>query len=240
MKVLKRNPTNVELFDCAQCNSEHSRHWFFKGKLTVDGKPKKQSLIEMICDTQRHTNPNNTVKFSDNSSAIKGYQHTALRASCFDGPGKFVQRSVQSDLIFTAETHNMPTAVSPFSGATTGTGGRLRDVQSIGRGGLPIAGTAGYCVGMLNIPGHKLPYESEQEYPGSFARPLKVLIEASDGASDYGNKFGEPVICGFAISFGTVQSDGRRKEYVKPIMFSGGVGTMDSDLVDKKDPKRGK
>ncbi|EAA01024.2 AGAP002091-PA [Anopheles gambiae str. PEST] len=239
VKVLKRNPTNVELFDCAQCNSEHSRHWFFKGKLTVDGKPKKQSLIEMICDTQRHTNPNNTVKFSDNSSAIKGYQHTALRASCFDGPGKFVQRSVQSDLIFTAETHNMPTAVSPFSGATTGTGGRLRDVQSIGRGGLPIAGTAGYCVGMLNIPGHKLPYESEQEYPGSFARPLKVLIEASDGASDYGNKFGEPVICGFAISFGTVQSDGRRKEYVKPIMFSGGVGTMDSDLVDKKDPKRG-
>uniref|UniRef100_A0A182QAE8 Phosphoribosylformylglycinamidine synthase n=1 Tax=Anopheles farauti TaxID=69004 RepID=A0A182QAE8_9DIPT len=239
VKVLKRNPTNVELFDCAQCNSEHSRHWFFKGKITVDGKAKQQSLIEMICDTQRHTNPNNTVKFSDNSSAIKGYQHTALRASCFDGPGKFVQRTVQSDLIFTAETHNMPTAVSPFSGATTGTGGRLRDVQSIGRGGLPIAGTAGYCVGMLNIPGHKLPYESEQDYPGSFARPLRVLIEASDGASDYGNKFGEPVICGFAISYGTVQEDGRRKEYVKPIMFSGGVGTMDSDLVDKQDPKKG-
>uniref|UniRef100_A0AAG5CS52 Phosphoribosylformylglycinamidine synthase n=1 Tax=Anopheles atroparvus TaxID=41427 RepID=A0AAG5CS52_ANOAO len=239
VNVLKRNPTNVELFDCAQCNSEHSRHWFFKGKILVDGKPKAQSLIEMICDTQEHTNPNNTVKFSDNSSAIQGYEHRALRASSFDGPGKFVERKVRSDLIFTAETHNMPTAVSPFSGATTGTGGRLRDVQSIGRGGLPIAGTAGYCVGMLNIPGHKLPYESQQDYPGSFARPLKVLIEASDGASDYGNKFGEPVICGFAISYGTVQSDGRRKEYVKPIMFSGGLGTMDSDLVDKKDPKKG-
>ncbi|ETN63588.1 adenosine 2 [Anopheles darlingi] len=239
VNVLKRNPTNVELFDCAQCNSEHSRHWFFKGKISVDGKAKSQSLIEMICDTQRYTNPNNTVKFSDNSSAIKGYRHSALRASCFDGPGKFVQRSVTSDLIFTAETHNMPTAVSPFSGATTGTGGRLRDVQSIGRGGLPIAGTAGYCVGMLNIPGHKLPYETEEQYPGSFARPLKILIEASDGASDYGNKFGEPVICGFAISFGMVQADGRRKEYVKPIMFSGGVGTMDAELVDKQDPKKG-
>ncbi|XP_053671144.1 phosphoribosylformylglycinamidine synthase [Anopheles nili] len=240
VNVLKRNPTNVELFDCAQCNSEHSRHWFFKGKLTVDGKTKAKSLIEMICDTQRHTNPNNTVKFSDNSSAIQGYQHSALRASSFDGPGKFVRQSVRSDLIFTAETHNMPTAVSPFSGATTGTGGRLRDVQSIGRGGLPIAGTAGYCVGMLNIPGYKLPYEREDTgYPGSFARPLKVLIEASDGASDYGNKFGEPVICGFAISFGTVQTDGRRTEYVKPIMFSGGVGTMDSHLVDKQDPKKG-
>ncbi|XP_052868748.1 phosphoribosylformylglycinamidine synthase [Anopheles cruzii] len=239
VNVLKRNPTNVELFDCAQCNSEHSRHWFFKGKLLVDGTPKSQSLIEMICDTQRFSNPNNTVAFSDNSSAIKGYSHSSLRASCADGPGPFVQRAVCSDLIFTAETHNMPTAVSPFSGATTGTGGRLRDVQSIGRGGLPIAGTAGYCVGMLNIPGHKLPYESAQDYPESFARPLKVLIEASDGASDYGNKFGEPLICGFAISFGMVQADGRRKEYVKPIMFSGGVGTMDAELVKKQDPKKG-
>ncbi|XP_058825547.1 phosphoribosylformylglycinamidine synthase [Topomyia yanbarensis] len=237
--VLKRNPTNVELFDCAQCNSEHSRHWFFKGKMIVDGKEERQSLIEMIIDTQSHSNPNNTVKFSDNSSAIKGYTHKALRANRFDESGPFELKTVNSDLIFTAETHNMPTALSPFSGATTGTGGRIRDVQSIGRGGLPIAGTVGYCVGMLNIPGYQLPYEQQLEYPPSFAKPLKILIEASNGSSDYGNKFGEPVISGFTISFGLLTEDSERLEYVKPILFSGGIGTAESSQMNKIDPKSG-
>lgn len=129
--LLKRNPTNVELFDCAQCNSEHSRHWFFRGKIFLDGVEEKQSLIEQIIDTQKSSNPNNTVKFSDNSSAIKGFTHKTLHASSFTECGKLETKTVKSDLIFTAETHNMPTALSPFSGATTGTGGRIRDVQSI-------------------------------------------------------------------------------------------------------------
>ncbi|XP_055547131.1 phosphoribosylformylglycinamidine synthase [Wyeomyia smithii] len=237
--VLKRNPTNVELFDCAQCNSEHSRHWFFKGKMIVDGKEEKQSLIEMIIETQQHSNQNNTVKFSDNSSAIKGYVHKALRADSFSESGPLKLQSISSDLIFTAETHNMPTALSPFSGATTGTGGRIRDVQSIGRGGLPIAGTVGYCVGMLNIPGYQMPYEQQLEYPPSFASPLKILIEASNGTSDYGNKFGEPVLSGFAMSFGVVTEDRERLEYVKPILFSGGIGTAESTQMNKLDPKAG-
>lgn len=237
--VLKRNPTNVELFDCAQCNSEHSRHWFFKGKMIVDGVEEKQSLIDMIIDTQRYSNPNNTVKFSDNSSAIKGYVHTALRANNFSESGPLTLKSVASDLIFTAETHNMPTALSPFSGATTGTGGRIRDVQSIGRGGLPISGTVGYCVGMLNIPGYDLPYEQQLDYPPSFSKPLNILIEASNGASDYGNKFGEPVVQGFAVSFGNVTEDSQRLEYVKPILFSGGIGTAESSQMNKIDPEPG-
>ncbi|XP_053691079.1 phosphoribosylformylglycinamidine synthase [Sabethes cyaneus] len=237
--VLKRNPTNVELFDCAQCNSEHSRHWFFKGKMILDGKEERQSLIEMIIDTQNHSNENNTVKFSDNSSAIRGYIHKDLRTDQFNVSGPLKLQTVCSDLIFTAETHNMPTALSPFSGATTGTGGRIRDVQSIGRGGLPIAGTVGYCVGMLNIPGYHLPYEQQLEYPPSFASPLKILIEASNGTSDYGNKFGEPVISGFAMSFGAVTEDRERLEYVKPILFSGGIGTADSGLTAKLNPKPG-
>ena len=124
--VLKRNPTTVELFDCAQSNSEHSRHWFFRGKMIVDGVEQPQSLIRMIMDTQKHTNPNNTIKFSDNSSAIRGFKHVAIRPQTFDGPGLVSLETVESDLIYTAETHNMPTAVAPFSGATTGTGGRLR------------------------------------------------------------------------------------------------------------------
>lgn len=124
--VLKRDPTTVELFDCAQSNSEHSRHWFFRGKMIIDGVEQPRSLIRMIMDTQENSNANNTIKFSDNSSAIRGFKHVTIRPQCFDGPGPMKLQTVDNDLIFTAETHNMPTAVAPFSGATTGTGGRLR------------------------------------------------------------------------------------------------------------------
>ena len=238
--VLKRDPTSVELFDCAQSNSEHSRHWFFKGRMIVDGREEEKSLINMIIDTQEHSNQNNTIKFSDNSSAISGFKHDTLTPSNFTGPGRVNVKEVESDLIFTAETHNMPTAVAPFSGATTGTGGRIRDVQGVGRGGHTIAGTAGYCVGTLNIPDYKLPYEPEDlEYPPSFASPLKIIIEASNGASDYGNKFGEPLISGFAISYGVINADSQRDEYVKPIMFSAGLGVMNSSMTKKIDPERG-
>ncbi|XP_054745136.1 phosphoribosylformylglycinamidine synthase [Anastrepha obliqua] len=239
-EVLKRDPTTVELFDCAQSNSEHSRHWFFRGKMIVDGEEKPESLIKMIMNTQNHTNANNTIKFSDNSSAIRGFIHKSIRPKKCDMPSCVHLVTTESDLIFTAETHNMPTAVAPFSGATTGTGGRLRDVQGVGRGGVPIAGTAGYCVGCLNIPGYAQPYEQKSfGYPASFAKPLKILIEASNGASDYGNKFGEPVIAGFAISYGLEDCCGERQEYVKPIMFSGGMGIMDSTMRQKLDPEKG-
>lgn len=243
--VLCRDPTSVELFDLAQSNSEHSRHWFFKGKMIIDGVVHEKSLIQLIIETQKNSNQNNTIKFSDNSSAIKGYKHKTIRPNLQtrdDGidANEIQIVDVKSDLIFTAETHNMPTAVAPFSGATTGTGGRIRDVQGVGRGGHTIAGTAGYCVGNLNIPNYDLPYESKSyEYPPSFASPLKILIEASNGASDYGNKFGEPLITGFALSYGLTNVANEREEYVKPIMFSGGLGTMDASHTNKLDPKRG-
>lgn len=239
-EVLKRDATSVELFDCAQSNSEHSRHWFFKGLMIVDGVPQEQSLIRMIIDTQKRSNANNTISFSDNSSAIRGYRHSALRPDSATGPGAVRIAQVESDLIFTAETHNMPTAVAPFSGATTGTGGRIRDVQGVGRGGHTIAGTAGYCVGRLHVPGYAQPFEGEPEaYPATFERPLRIIVEASNGASDYGNKFGEPVIAGFALSYGVRNADGERDEYVKPIMFSAGLGTMDSAQTEKLQPERG-
>jgi len=126
-----------------------------------------------------------------------------------------------------------------FSGATTGTGGRIRDVQAVGRGGYVIAGTAGYSFGNLLIPDYTLPWEDPSApYPSNFALPVEVAIEASNGASDYGNKFGEPVISGFARSFGLPLVEGRR-EYVKPIMFSGGIGAMDENMVDKQKPEVG-
>ncbi|XP_076754672.1 phosphoribosylformylglycinamidine synthase [Xylocopa sonorina] len=240
LNKLKRNPTSVECFDLAQSNSEHSRHWFFKGEMIVDGEVMKESLIDMIIGTQNYSNPNNTIKFSDNSSAIKGYQTKVLRPNETHTCSPFHLASVNQNLIFTAETHNFPTGVAPFSGATTGTGGRLRDIQGIGRGGYYIAGTAGYSIGNLHILGYDLPWEDKNvPYPNNMASPLEIIIEASNGASDYGNKFGEPVISGFVRSFGMTDEGGVRREWIKPIMFSGGLGTMDADMSQKVSPQKG-
>lgn len=242
---IHRNPTTVELFDLAQSNSEHSRHWFFKGDYILEGEKLPQSLFRMVQDTNTAltTNSNNVIAFSDNSSGIQGWE-TSVLVPC--DPCKASEVKVQHHLrhlIFTAETHNFPTGVAPFSGATTGTGGRIRDIQAAGRGGHVVAGTAGYCFGNLHIPGYCLPWESlEAEYPSNFASPLEVAIEASNGASDYGNKFGEPVIAGFSRSFGLLvggSDAAERREWIKPIMFSGGLGTLDAGMIKKVTPQKG-
>ncbi|XP_062368155.1 phosphoribosylformylglycinamidine synthase [Cinclus cinclus] len=235
-----RNPTSVELFDLAQSNSEHSRHWFFKGHLCVDGRSLPGSLFQRLMDTQSSSHSNNVIKFCDNSSAIRGLPVTALWPQDPTGPSPFEKRTSVRHVTFTAETHNFPTAVAPFSGATTGTGGRIRDVQSTGRGAHVIAGTAGYCFGNLLIPGFEQPWEDPlAPYPESFARPLEVAIGASDGASDYGNKFGEPLLAGFARSFGQVLPGGQRREWIKPVMFSGGIGALEDEHVRKESPEPG-
>uniref|UniRef100_A0A8C3F3Q7 Phosphoribosylformylglycinamidine synthase n=1 Tax=Chrysemys picta bellii TaxID=8478 RepID=A0A8C3F3Q7_CHRPI len=239
-KRFGRNPTSVECFDLAQSNSEHSRHWFFKGRLLVDGKEIGESLFESIMRTQESSNPNNVIKFSDNSSAIRGRAVCSLWPRDPSRPSRFEKRTSTRHVIFTAETHNFPTGVAPFSGATTGTGGRIRDVQCTGRGAHVIAGTAGYSFGNLHIPGYPLPWEDPAlPYPQNYAHPLQVAIRASDGASDYGNKFGEPVLAGFARSFGQWLPNGQRREWIKPIMFSGGIGTMEDIHVLKEPPKPG-
>ncbi|GCB82583.1 hypothetical protein scyTo_0022029, partial [Scyliorhinus torazame] len=128
--------------------------------------------------------------------------------------------------------------VAPFSGATTGTGGRIRDIQCTGRGAHAIAGIVGYCFGNLLCPEYPQPWEDQTFiYPENFARPLEVAIEASNGASDYGNKFGEPVLAGFARSFGLLLPGQERREWVKPVMFSAGIGTIEDQHIDKEQPK---
>ncbi|XP_022451409.1 phosphoribosylformylglycinamidine synthase isoform X1 [Delphinapterus leucas] len=237
---LQRNPSTVEAFDLAQSNSEHSRHWFFKGRLHVDGQELAHSLFESIMSTQASSHPNNVLKFCDNSSAIQGKEVQFLRPEDPSRPSCFRQRQGLRHVVFTAETHNFPTGVAPFSGATTGTGGRIRDVQCTGRGAHVVAGTAGYCFGNLHIPGYSMPWEDPSfQYPGNFARPLEIAIEASNGASDYGNKFGEPVLAGFARSLGLQLPDGQRREWIKPIMFSGGIGSMEAEHVSKEPPEPG-
>ncbi|XP_070552219.1 phosphoribosylformylglycinamidine synthase-like [Ptychodera flava] len=237
---VKRNPTSVECFDLAQSNSEHSRHWFFKGRMVVDGEEHEDSLFKMVMKTQECSNDNNVIKFSDNSSAIKGYSVKLLYPHDPSTGSTFNEKELLRHIIFTAETHNFPTGVAPFSGATTGTGGRIRDVHAAGRGAHVVAGTAGYSFGNLHIPDYELPWEDKSfKYPSNFAPPLEVAVEASNGASDYGNKFGEPVIAGFARSFGMMVTESERREWVKPIMFSGGIGSLDYQHINKLEPEVG-
>eukprot|EP00271_Cylindrocystis_brebissonii_P003745 TRINITY_DN15006_c0_g1_i1.p1 TRINITY_DN15006_c0_g1~~TRINITY_DN15006_c0_g1_i1.p1 ORF type:complete len:1505 (-),score=313.27 TRINITY_DN15006_c0_g1_i1:907-5385(-) len=237
---MKRNPTNVELFDIAQSNSEHSRHWFFKGQLVVDGEPMPDNLLDMVRATLT-ANPNNSViGFNDNSSAIRGTQVDAVTPLNPGQPSRVAAVSRDLDILFTAETHNFPCAVAPFPGAETGAGGRIRDTHATGTGSLVVAATAGYCVGNLQLESGTSPWEdSSFEYPPNLAPPLQILLEASDGASDYGNKFGEPLIQGYTRTFGMRLPNGERREWLKPIMFSAGIGQIDHQHLVKGEPDIG-
>ena len=239
---LGRDPTDVECFDMGQSNSEHSRHWFFGGKMVIDGEEKSDTLFQMVKATLPKDRPddNSIIAFHDNSSSIKGYECQNLRPTSVTHGGKMNVDKQTLHPILTAETHNFPSGVAPFPGAETGTGGRLRDVMATGRGAYPVAGISSYCVGNLQIPSYDLPWETKDfVYPSNLASPLDIEIKASDGASDYGNKYGEPVIHGFTRSFGQRLPNGERFEWVKPIMFSAGVGSMDSRFAVKGTPEKG-
>ncbi len=240
VNYFKRNPTNVECFGLGQANSEHSRHWFFKGKLIIDGREIVETLMDIVKAPIRANPANSVIAFRDNSSAIRGYNIFTVIPEKPGTASAFKKENLTYHIIFTAETHNFPSGVAPFPGAETGTGGRIRDVHATGRGALVVAGTAGYCVGNLNIPGYELPWEERSfDYPTNLASPLEIEIGASDGASDYGNKFGEPVIQGFTRSFGIRLPDGERREWVKPIMFTGGIGQIDAMHIEKGEPQKG-
>ncbi|WP_457576036.1 phosphoribosylformylglycinamidine synthase [Desulfomarina sp.] len=235
----KRNPTIVEIMDLNNANSEHSRHGFFKGKQIIDGREMEGTLFDLVTATLDANPEGSVIAFKDNSSVISGYGVDTIIPDQPGTPSSFSLQSVLYHPLLTAETHNFPTGVAPFPGAETGTGGRIRDVQGTGRGGFVIAGTAGYCVGNLNIPGYELPWENDFPRPDNLASPLEIEIEASNGASDYGNKFGEPLIQGFTRSFDMRLENGERWGFVKPIMFTAGVGQIDSRLTEKAREERG-
>lgn len=208
--------------------------------MIIDGEEKPHTLFQMVKDTLQTSADNSIIAFHDNSSAIRGYECMSLRPSSLHKAGPVTIGPQVLHPILTAETHNFPSGVAPFAGAETGTGGRLRDVMATGRGAYPVAGVVAYCVGNLQIPGYELPWEdSSFLYPSNLASPLAIEIEASNGASDYGNKYGEPVIHGFTRSFGQRLPSGERFEWVKPIMFSAGVGQMDGNHATKGGPEKG-
>eukprot|EP00737_Agarophyton_chilense_P003176 gb/GEZJ01003686.1/.p1 GENE.gb/GEZJ01003686.1/~~gb/GEZJ01003686.1/.p1 ORF type:complete len:1455 (-),score=231.88 gb/GEZJ01003686.1/:2637-6386(-) len=237
---LRRNPTNVELYDLAQSNSEHSRHWFFNAHLVIDNHPAPHSLLHIVRQPLRLNRANSVIAFADNSSTIRATHVPLLTPSRPGSPSALCVRPVDTDVLFTAETHNFPSGVAPFPGAETGTGGRIRDTAATGTGSLLGVATAGYAVGNLYIPHCAHPWESPAfRYPTNLASPLQILIQASNGASDYGNKFGEPVVSGFARSYALRMPDGLRREYVKPIMFSGAMGQMHHQHATKGAPTVG-
>jgi phosphoribosylformylglycinamidine synthase len=229
-----RNPTNVEIMDLNNANSEHSRHGFFRGKHVINDKEEPETLMEIVCSTLEANATNSIIAFKDNSSGIRGRDIFTIVPGTPGKPSAFAKRKVPYHIIFTAETHNFPTGVAPFPGAETGTGGRIRDIQGTGRGGLVVAGTAGYCVANLQIPEYDLAWEEKTfEYPSNLASGLEIEIEASNGASDYGNKFGEPLIQGFTRSFDLRLPNGERWGFLKPIMFTGGIGQIDDRHTEK-------
>lgn len=221
-KTFLKYPTNIELYDLAQCNSEHSRHTFFCGNIIIDGNTEK-SLMSRVKDTINYSNKNNTIAFKDNSSSINGFIANKIFVS--KNNNNYNTKPVLVDFTHNAETHNFPTCISPFEGANTGTGGRIRDTIAVGRGGNFVSGIVGYAVGNIeNDLNLKYPYKL----------PVDLLIEASNGCSDYGNKIGEPVTSGFARSFyGLI--DGERVENIKPILYSAGNGFLLNKNNDKKE-----
>lgn len=234
-----RNPTIVEIMDLNNANSEHSRHGFFRGRQVIDGEEQPETLFDIVRATFTANPSNSVIAFKDNSSGIQGREITTIVPDRPGQPAPFVRQNPTYHVIFTAETHNFPTGVAPFPGAETGTGGRIRDIQGTGRGGFVVAGTAGYCVANLHIPGYPLPWEEPYECPANLASALDIEIEASNGASDYGNKFGEPLIQGFTRSFDLRLADGERWGFLKPIMFTGGIGQIDSRHTEKNEAAKG-
>lgn len=239
VKRCGRNPSIVEIMDLNNANSEHSRHGFFRGKQVIDGRAYDKTLFQVVTDTLVANPKGSKVAFKDNSSVIEGSTLTTLLPEQPGEPSPLREATVCYHPLLTAETHNFPTGVAPFPGAETGTGGRIRDVQGTGRGGLVMAGTAGYCVANLHIPGYHLEWENSYACPDTLAPALEIEIEASNGASDYGNKFGEPLIQGFTRSFDLRLPTGERWGFLKPIMFTGGIGQIDDRHTEKKQPLKG-
>lgn len=227
--ALGRSPTDVELFMFAQVNSEHCRHKQFNAEWTIDGQKKPNSLFQMIRNTHKRT-PGRTVSaYSDNAAVLEGFD--ASFWSPDTNTGNWTQKKEMVHYLAKVETHNHPTAVSPFPGAATGSGGEIRDEGAVGRGSRPKAGLAGFCVSDLLIPGHKQPWELENVgKPNHIASPLDIMIEAPLGAAAFNNEFGRPCTTGYFRTLLTKVEDEQGQPeirgYHKPIMIAGGVGTV--------------
>lgn len=227
---LGRDPTDVELMMFAQANSEHCRHKIFNASWTINGQDQERSLFSMIKNTYELGGDNVLSAYADNASVVVG--STAGRF--YPDPDTQVYGYSQEaiHLLMKVETHNHPTAIAPFSGAGTGSGGEIRDEGAVGRGSKPKVGLTGFTVSNLQIPGFLRPWEQPYGKPDRIASALDIMIEGPIGGAAFNNEFGRPNLCGYFRSF-EEHFDGERRGYHKPIMIAGGYGNIRAEHVDK-------
>ncbi|GHV13742.1 phosphoribosylformylglycinamidine synthase [Bacteroidia bacterium] len=235
---LGRKLTDSEVFGFSQVNSEHCRHKIFNGTFIIDGEEKESSLFKLIKKTSQ-TNPNKLVSaYKDNVAFNKGPEIEQFAPTDGDKPSYFEVKSIKSVISLKAETHNFPTTVEPFNGAATGSGGEIRDRLGGGKASLPIAGTAVYMTAYPRTKAGKQWEEAVPERPWLYQTPEEILIKASNGASDFGNKYGQPLICGSLLTFEHEENQ-KKFAYDKVIMLAGGVGYANKRDALKGEPKPG-
>ncbi|RCL67095.1 MAG: phosphoribosylformylglycinamidine synthase [Cryomorphaceae bacterium] len=235
-KKLSRKLTDSEVFGFSQVNSEHCRHKIFNGEFIIDGKKKENSLFQLIKKTSR-INPNEIVSaYKDNVAFVKGPNVEQFAPNCGDKPSYYKKSNFKSVVSLKAETHNFPTTVEPFNGAATGSGGEIRDRLAGGKGSLPLAGTAVYMTSYPRLENNKNYPNSEREW--LYQKPVDILIKASNGASDFGNKFGQPLISGSILTFEHSEKN-KTIGFDKVIMLAGGIGYGKENQSLKSKPKNG-
>ena len=234
---LGRDPSDVELMMFAQANSEHCRHKIFNAEWVIDGVAQEKSLFAMIRNTHAKAPQGVLSAYRDNAAVIEG---VAAGRRWFVDPdtGVYAARAEPIDILMKVETHNHPTAISPFPGASTGSGGEIRDEGATGIGAKPKAGLVGFSVSHLQIPGFEQPWERGIGKPDRIASALDIMLEGPIGAAAFNNEFGRPSICGYFRNFElSVPGDApnRARGYHKPIMIAGGLGNIRRTHVEKRD-----
>ncbi|ATP56954.1 phosphoribosylformylglycinamidine synthase [Pedobacter ginsengisoli] len=235
---LGRALTDSEVFGFSQVNSEHCRHKIFNGKFVIDGVEQPTSLFKLIRKTSEE-NPNDIVSaYKDNVAFIKGPVVQQFAPKRADEPDYYAISDFESVISVKAETHNFPTTVEPFNGAATGSGGEIRDRLAGGQGSLPLAGTAVYMTALSRLEENRPWEKAVEERKWLYQTPMDILIKASNGATDFGNKFGQPLITGSVLTF-EHEEEGRKLGFDKVIMLAGGVGYGKASQAKKHTPTTG-
>lgn len=235
---LGRPLTDSEVFGFSQVNSEHCRHKIFNGSFVIDGKEKPMTLFQLIKETSKR-HPNRIASaYKDNVAFIKGPKVQQFAPKTQHQADFFEPREINTVISLKAETHNFPTTVEPFNGAATGSGGEIRDRLAGGTASIPLAGTAVYMTSYPRSKKGRGWEENISERPWLYQTPMDILIKASNGASDFGNKFGQPLIAGSVLTF-EHEENGKQYGFDKVIMLAGGVGFTNADYTKKGEPQAG-
>ncbi len=247
-KKMGRKLTDSEVFGFSQVNSEHCRHKIFNGTFIIDGKEMPSSLFKLIKKTSQENHNDIVSAYKDNVAFVKGPRVVQFAPKSADKPDFYKETEFDSVISLKAETHNFPTTVEPFNGAATGAGGEIRDRLAGGKGSLPSAGTAVYMTALSRLEKDRSWEKGMAERPWLYQTPMDILVKASNGASDFGNKFGQPLITGSVLTFehdeatdSSPENEGnaRRLGYDKVIMQAGGIGYGKAEQALKETPETG-